>query len=44
MRNFEAKESVTLVTDATTTAVAAEKHLETQEEAKKQKRTFAAAA
>ncbi len=44
MRNFETKESVTLVTDAMTAAVAAEKHLETQKEAKKQKRTFAAAA
>ncbi len=32
------------VGDVTTAAVAAEKHLETQEEAKKQKRTFAAAA
>ncbi len=44
MRNFETKESVPHVTDATTAAVAAEKHLETQEEAKKQKGTFAAVA
>jgi len=35
MREVETKESVTLVTDATTAAVAAEKHLEAQEEAEK---------
>ncbi len=44
MSDLETKESVTLVTDATTATVAAEKHLETQEEVKKQKGTFAAAA
>ena len=44
MCEVETKESVTLVADTTTAAVAAVKHLETQEEAEKQKGTFAAAA
>ena len=42
MSDLETRESVTLVTDATTAAAAAEKHLEAQAEAEKQKETFAA--